>query len=83
MTSSSLSLSRTLRSLANLRIESGCWVFHLLDEPRHVFQEEIVKMLLLHVLKLEDGFASLGRHCEDGVSVGEVEEVEAVSCHRG
>ena len=42
-----------------------------------------MKMLLLHVLKLEDGFASLGRHCEDGVSVGEVEEVEAVSCYRG
>jgi len=44
------------------RIESGCWVFHLLDEPRHVFQEEIVEMLLLHVLELEDGFVVTAGH---------------------
>ena len=55
------SLTLTL-SLANLRIESGCWVFHLLDEPRHVFQEEIVQMLLLHVLELEDGFVGAACH---------------------
>ena len=55
------SLTLTL-SLANLRIESGCWVFHLLDEPRHVFEEEIVEMFLLHVLQLEDGFLATSDH---------------------
>ena len=54
---SSLSLA-----LKNLRIESGCGIFHLLDEPRHVFQEEIVEMLLLHVLELEDGFVVTAGH---------------------
>ena len=56
---SSLSLSL---SLANLRIKSGCGVFHLLYEPRHVFQEEIVEMLLLHVLELEDGLIVTAGH---------------------
>ena len=56
------SLSLSLSTPANLRIESGCWVFHLLDEPRHVFQEEIVEMFLLHVLQLEDGFIATAGH---------------------
>ena len=59
---SSISHSLSLSTPANLRIESGCGVFHLLDEPRHVFQEEIVEMLLLHVLELEDGFIVTAGH---------------------
>ena len=47
----------------NLRVQSGCRVLNLLDEPGHVLEEEVVKVLLLHVLELEHGLAGgLGGH---------------------
>ena len=35
------------------RVESGSGVFNLLNQSGHVLQEEIVEMLLLHVLQFE------------------------------
>ena len=46
-----------------LRVQSWSGILDLLDEAGHVLEEEIVKMLLLHVFELESRFARL-RHDE-------------------
>ena len=50
----------------NLRVQSWSGILDLLNEAGHVLEEEIVKMLFLHVFELESGFTRL-RH--DDVSV--------------
>ena len=48
-----------------LRIKSGSGILNLFYQTRHVLEEEIVEVLLLHVLQLEDGLvASLVGHDE-------------------
>lgn len=39
----------------HLRVEPGSGVLHLLDQAGHVLEEEVVQVLLLHVLQLELG----------------------------
>ena len=46
-----------------LRVESRSRIFDFLNESGHVLEEEIVKVFLLHVLELEDGF--VGAACHD------------------
>ena len=41
-----------------LRVQSWSGILDLLDEAGHVLEEEIVKMLLLHVPELEGGLAA-------------------------
>ena len=47
-----------------LRVESRSRILDLLDQTGHVLEEEVVQVLLLHVLQLEDGFV-LGGHGDD------------------
>ena len=35
------------------RVQPGSGILHLLNQPRHVLEEDIVQLLLLHVLQLE------------------------------
>ena len=41
-----------------LRVQSWCGILDLFDEAGHVLEEEIVKVLLLHVPELEGGLAA-------------------------
>ena len=45
-------------SLHYLRVQSWCGILDLLDEAGHILEEEVVKMLLLHVPELEGGLAA-------------------------
>ena len=51
-----------------LRVESRSRSFDFLNESGHVLEEEIVKMLLLHVPELEGGLAAA--HHPDAVCDG-------------
>ena len=54
----------------NLRVQPGCRVLNLLDQAGHVLEEEVVKVLLLHVLELEHGLAGgLGGHGDGAAEV--------------
>ena len=70
----------TLLTCLNLRVQSGCRVLNLLDEPGHVLEEEVVKVLLLHVLELEHGLAGgLGGHGGGVAEAGVGTEAATVS----
>ena len=57
--------SKTFQSHHYLRVESGSRVLNLLDQSGHVLQEEIVEVLLLHVLQFEGLFLASTDH-DDG-----------------
>ena len=44
------------------RVEAGSGVLHFLNQARHVLEEEVVQVLLLHVLQLELGPVLLSHH---------------------
>ena len=48
--------------ISNLRVQSWSWVLDLLNESWHIFEEEIVKMFLLHVSQFEDWFLVSPNH---------------------
>ena len=56
------------------RVESGCRVLHLLNQPGHVLEEDVVQLLLLHVLQLEHRPVLGASH-----GVGEAEGARGVS----
>ena len=63
--------ARVCRHAAALAVgvEARGGVLHLLDQPRHVLEEEVVKVLLLHVAELEHGFVASAHHAEAVSSV--------------
>ena len=61
---------KTSLTCLNLRVQPGCRVLNLLDQAGHVLEEEVVKVLLLHVLELEHGLAGgLGGHGDGAAEV--------------
>ena len=54
----------------NLRVESWSGILHLFNETGHVLEEEVVQVLLLHVLQLEGGLVASTHH--PGVCVSDV-----------
>ena len=66
----SIVVASDIASCLNLRVQSGCRVLNLLDQAGHVLEEEVVKVLLLHVLELEHGLAGgLGGHGDGAAEV--------------
>ena len=63
-----------------LRVESRSRIFDFLNESGHVLEEEIVKVFLLHVLELEDGFVGAACH---GSSQRETGQGRESWCHLG
>lgn len=58
--------------IASLRVDARRRVLRLLDQPRHVLEEEIMHILLVHVLQLEAARGVALGHGVTGVAIHDV-----------